>query len=145
MEVFFRTFKQTFGCRKLRSRAAHNAQLEREWSLVGLGGGCLLGTRALRAGGFDPARFSPAAAIHALQRTLHEYRVRPDTPADTLWAHLRGAQLDAYQRHAAKTSRAYPRKKRRPPIGIPQIALATEQQIAQAAALPDKEAFRFAA
>lgn len=145
VEVFFRTFKQTFGCRKLRSRSAPNAQLELEWSLVGLWGVCLLGTRELRACGSDPARFSPAAAIHALQRTLHEYRVRPDTPADTLWAQLRCAQLDAYQRHSAKTSRAYPRKKRRPPIGIPQITLATEQQIAQAAALQDKEAFRLAA
>jgi hypothetical protein len=26
VEVFFRTFKQTFGCRKLRSRSARNAQ-----------------------------------------------------------------------------------------------------------------------
>src|SRR5262245_40253443 len=145
IEVFFRTFKQTFGCRKLRSRSAPNAQLELEWSLLGLWGVCLLGTRELYASGHDPARFSPATALHAFQGTLRKYRVRPDTPAETLWARLRLARLDDYQRHAPKTSRAYPRKKHRTPIGIPHITLATDHQIAQAAALQHHREFRLAA
>src|SRR5215468_8593957 len=145
VEVFFRTFKQTFGCRKLRSRSAANAQLELEWSLVGLWCICLLGRRELNASGQESARLSPAGALHAFQRTLREYRLRPDAPAETLWAQLQRARLDVYQRHSSKTSRAYPCKKRRPPIGLPHITLATEQQIAQAAALPDKEEFRLAA
>jgi hypothetical protein len=145
VEVFFRTFKQTFGCRKLRSRSAQNAQLELEWSLLGLWGVCLLATRELSAGGHEPARLSPAAAIHAFQRLLREYRVRPETPAETLWAQLRRAQLDDYQRHSSKTSRAYPRKKHRTPIGIPQITRATQHQIAQAQALQPQEEFRLSA
>ncbi len=148
IEVFFRTFKQTFGCRKLRSRSARNAQLELEWSLVGLWGGCLLGSRELHASGQDPTRLSPAAALRAFQGTLREYRVRPETPAATLWDQLRLARLDAYQRHAVKTSRAYPRKKHRTPIGIPQITWATPHQIALALALQHQEefeAFRLAA
>jgi hypothetical protein len=145
VEVFFRTFKQTFGCRKLRSRSARNAQLELDWSLVGLWGVCLLGTRELQASGHDPTRLSSATALHAFQRTLREYRVRPETQMEMLWAQLRHARLDNYQRHSSKTSRAYPRKKQRVPIGIPQITLATDQQIAQAAALQDTEEFRLAA
>jgi hypothetical protein len=145
VEVFFRTFKHTFGCRKLRSRSARNAQLELEWALVGLWCVCLLGTRELRASGQEPARLSPAAALHAFQRTLREYRVRPDTPTETLWAQLRRARLDDYQRRAPKTSRAYPRKKHRTPIGIPHITLATDHQIAQAAALQLPQEFRLAA
>lgn len=145
VEVFFRTFKQTFGCRKLRSRSALNAQLELEWSLLGLWGVCLLGTRELSADGHEPTRLSPAAAIRAFQRTLREYWVRPETPAETLWGQLRLARLDAYQRRAAKTSRAYPRKKQRTPIGIPRILLATNRQIAQAAALQHSLEFRLAA
>ena len=141
VEVFFRTFKQTFGCRKLRSRSAQNAQLELEWALVGLWGVCLLGTRELHASGHDPTRLSPAAALHAFQRTLREYRVRPETPPETLWTQLRRARLDAYQRRSAKTSRAYPRKKHRTPIGIPHITRATEHQIAQAHALRHQEEF----
>jgi len=148
IEVFFRTFKQTFGCRKLRSRAAQNAQLELDWALIGLWGVCLLGSRELSASGHEPARLSPAAALHAFQRTLREYRVRPETPAETLWAQLRRARLDDYQRRSAKTSRAYPRKKQRTPIGIPHITRATPHQIAQAHALQhqeDFEEFRLAA
>ncbi len=144
-EVFFRTFKQTFGCRKLRSRAARNAQLELEWALVGVWCIGLLGKRELSESGQPPARLSPAAALHAFQRTLRKYRVRPDTVADTLSAQLRRARLDDYQRRVPKASRAYPYKKRRPLIGIPQITLATEQQIAQAAALQNPEEFRLAA
>ncbi len=145
VEVFFRTFKQTFGCRKLRSRAARNAQLELEWALVGVWCICLLGRRELSESGQPPARLSPAAALHAFQRTLREYRVRPDTGAETLWTQLRRARLDDYQRRVPKASRAYPYKKRRLLIGIPQITLATEQQIAQVAALQNPEEFRFAA
>ena len=145
VEVFFRTFKQTFGRRKLRSRSARNAQLELEWSLLGLWSVCLLAARELTASGPELGRLSPAAAIQAFQRTLREYRVRPETQAETLWAQLRRARLDDYQRRSAKTSRAYPRKKHRTPIGIPHITRATDQQIAQAAALQDKEEFRLAA
>jgi hypothetical protein len=145
VEVFFHTFKHTFGCRKLRSRSARNAQVELEWSLVGLWGVCLLGTRELSASGHDPTRLSPAAALHAFHRTLREYRVRPETPAETLWIQLQLARLDDYQRRAAKTSRAYPRKKQRAPIGIPHIMLATDHQIAQAAALQHPQEFRLAA
>jgi DDE family transposase len=145
VEVFFRTFKQTFGCRKLRSRAARTAQLELEWSLVGVWCVCLLGQRELGRSGQEPTRLSPAAALHAFQHTLRDYRVRPATTAETLWAQLRRARLDDYQRHVPKASRAYPYKKRRPPIGIPQITRATAQQIAQAAALQNKEEVRLAA
>ena len=145
VEVFFRTFKQTFGCRKLRSRSARNAQLELEWSLVGLWCVCLLGTRVLTESGSESARLSPATALHAFQRTLREYRVRPATPAETLWSQLRLARLDNYQRRSSKTSRAYPRKKQREPIGIPLITRATEHQIAQAQALQPQQEFRLSA
>lgn len=141
VEVFFRTFKQTFGCRKLRSRAVPNAQLELDWALLGLWGVCLLGCRELRVSGHEPARLSPAAALHAFHRTLREYRVRPETPAETLWAQLRRARLDDYRRRSAKTSRAYPRKKQRTPIGIPRITRATPHQIALAHALQHQEEF----
>src|SRR5204862_8156837 len=133
VEVFFRTFKQTFGCRKLRSRSARNAQLELEWSLVGLWGVCLLGTRALSAGGHEPARLSPAAAIRAFQRTLREYRVRAETRADTRWGQLRRPGLDDYQPGAAKTRWAYPLKKQSPPNGIPPPPLATTPHTHKAA------------
>jgi hypothetical protein len=87
----------------------------------------------------DEPTHKPAAALHAFHRTLREYRVRPETSAETLWAQLRLARLDDYQRRSAKTSREYPRKKQRQPIGIPHITRATPHQIAHAHALRHQE------
>lgn len=129
IELYFRTFKQTFGCRKLRSRCAKNAQLELDWSMLGLWCICLLGQRELSEAGNDPASLSAAAAIKTFQKTIAEYRVRAESPQDTLWSKLRLAVLDGYQRTRPKTSRNYPRKKKRENIGAPQISQATEEQI----------------
>jgi hypothetical protein len=138
IELFFRTFKQTFGCRKLRSRSAANAQLELDWSLLGLWCICLLGQRELAAGGNDPTWLSAAATIKAFQRTLRQYRVRPESCELNLWDSLRIALLDGYQRRA-KTSRNYPRKKKRHAIGAPTIARASKQQVNTAKELKHKQ------
>jgi len=129
IELFFRTFKQTFGCRKLRSRCAENAPLELDWSLVGLWCICLLGQRELAAGGTHPSWLSAAAAIKAFQGTIRDYRVRPEGPEEHLWTQLSAAVLDDYERTGSKTSRNYPRKKTREAIGKPKITLASKHQI----------------
>jgi len=135
IELFFRTFKQTFGCRKLRSRTAENAKLELDWSLLGLWCVCLLGERELAESGKDPARLSPASAIKAFQTTLHDWRVRPETHEESLWSQLQIALLDNYERSSSKRSRNYPRKKQREHIGRPTITRATKQQIKSAKGL----------
>jgi hypothetical protein len=91
VELFFRTFKQTFGRRKLRSHSAENARLEIDWSLVGLWSVCLLAQQELVQAGHDPCQLSPVAAIKALQQVMHHYRVRPDHPDEILWMMLRCA------------------------------------------------------
>jgi hypothetical protein len=135
IELYFRTFKQTFGCRKLRSRSPENAQLELDWSLLGLWCVCLLGQRELAENGTDPTWLSAAATIKAFQCTIREYRVRPERAEESLWAKLRMAVLDDYQRTSSKTSRNYPRKKKREAIGAPKITRASQQQINAAAEL----------
>lgn len=146
IELFFRTFKQTFGRRKLRSRAAANAKLELDWSLLGLWCICLLGQRELIKAGDDPTKLSPAATIQAFQGTVTHHRVRPENLEDTLWAKLRNALLDEYHRTSPKTSRDYPRKKKRDRIGAPKITDATKQQINAAKELKKQDhEFRLAA
>lgn len=140
IELFFRTFKQTFGCRKLRSRSAANAELELDWSLLGLWCVCLLGQRELAENGEDPAWLSAAATIKAFQTTLREYRVRPEHSEDSLWEKLRIAVLDGYERASSKTSRNYPRKKKRKRIGAPKITRASKQQIIAAEELKRHQA-----
>lgn len=139
IELFFRTFKQTFGCRKLRSRSADNAKVELDWSLLGLWCVCFLGQRELAENGEDPAWLSAAATIKAFQSTLREYRVRPESHEDSLWAKLRIAVLDDYQRASSKTSRNYPRKKKRRAISAPKITRASKQQITAAKELKQNQ------
>jgi hypothetical protein len=130
VEVFFRTFKQTFGRRKLLSHRAENAKLELDWSLVGLWAVCLLGQSELLKRGRDPCQLSPAGAIRAIQQTMCHYRNRPEDPEETLWAMLGNALRDDYQRTSSKAARDYPRQKKRERIGVPSICNALTSQIA---------------
>ena len=132
IELFFRAFKQTFGRTKLRSHSAENAKLELDWSLVALWSICLLGQRELVRAGEAPSQLSAAAAIKAVQTTMRDYRVRPESPDEILYSMLAIALLDGYQRSSSKTSRDYPRKKQRERTAAPKILQATKTQTATA-------------
>ncbi len=132
IELFFRTFKQTFGRRKLRSHSAENAQLELDWSLLGLWAICLLAQRELVKAGQDPCQLSPAAAIKAIQEVMRHYRTRPEDASESLWSMFRHALLDGYERHSSKTARNYPRKNKRERTGVPELINASKAQITAA-------------
>ena len=131
-DTFFRTFKQTFGRTKLRSRSSANAELELDWSLAALWSICLLGQCELLRSGERPSQLSAASAIRAVQSTLRDYRVRPESADETLSALLAASLLDGYRRDSSKTSRDYPRKKKRERTAAPNIIAATTTQIATA-------------
>lgn len=127
IELFFRTFKQTFGRRKLRSRAAEYAELELDWSLLALWGMLLVGQLQLQENGPNGARQSPARTIRVFQTTFVDFRIRPATPQYSLWLGLRTAVLDDYHRTSDKASRNYPRQKQRERTGPPKIKTATQR------------------
>lgn len=133
IELFFRTFKQTFGRTKLRSRSAKHAELELDWSLIALWSICLMGQCELVRRGESPSQLSAASAIRAVQSTLRDYRVRPESADETLSSLLSASLLDGYERKGSKTSRNYPRKKKRERTAAPKIITATSTQIATAA------------
>ena len=133
IELFFRTFKQTFGRRKLRSRCPNNAKLEIDWSLLALWCICLLAQRELVNSGQSPSSLSPVSAIKAFQDILHDWRVRPENRGQSLCIRLRGALLDHYERTSSKTSRNYPRKKKEHKhTGPPKLFSARKQQVTAA-------------
>jgi len=132
IELFFRTFKQTFERRKLLSKSAENAALELDWSLLGLWTACLLGRRELMQNGEDPKRLSAAKVLRAVRTTMREYRCRPESAEETLSAMLCKAVLDDYDRSSSKASRDYPVKKKKSATGPPRIKSATRTQIAAA-------------
>ena len=129
VEVFYRSFKQTFQRRKLRSHKAPHAQVELDWSFVGLWAVCLYAQRWQDA----PDRLSVAGVLRAVRRSMRHYRSQPD-PGEDLPALLAHAVIDSYQRRS-KSSRDYPRKKKEHPAGKPKILHATKDQIRTARAV----------
>jgi hypothetical protein len=130
IEVFYRHFKQTFERRKLRSHAADNAQVEADWSLLGLWAMAFHAQWKLAQAGIPVRRISIAGVLRAYRKAMREYKSRPEAGED-LWSLLSGALIDEYRR-TNKASRDYPRKKYEPPPGAPEIVPATREQKALA-------------
>ena len=143
IEVFYRSLKQTYGRRKLRSTTAANARVELEWSLAGLWAMALYALVELGAGGKPPSQLSIAQTLRAFRRMLRDYR-HPSQRGCELRDRLRCALIDTYQRQN-KASRSYPRKKNESPPGAPQITCATKTQVQQAKALKQQTKKRLTA
>lgn len=122
VEVFYRSFKRSFGRHKLRSASPENAKLELDWSLAALWAACLYAKRQQQDAGEDVKRTSVAGVLRILRRAA-----RHDKP--DLIELLAHALVDQYVR-ADKTSRNYPRKKTDPPgADPPSILKATKAQL----------------
>ena len=134
--MFYQHFKQTFERRKLRSKSAENAQVEAEWSLLGLWAMGLHAQSVLAPEGIPTRRISVAGVLRAYRRPMREYKSRPD-PGESLTELLRRAVIDNYKR-GSKASRDYPRKKHEAPIGPPKVCPATEKQIFLAKRIKDE-------
>lgn len=136
IELFYRTFKQTFGRRKLRSTTPANAEVEMQWSLLGLWAMSLYALVQATKRGVEPRRLSAAQLLLAFRRMLRDYR-HPVERGRSLCELLGEAVIDGYTRRH-KSSRNYPRKKRESPPGKPQIVTANKSQRQRAAMLTNK-------
>jgi Transposase DDE domain len=103
VEVFYRSFKRTFGRHKLRSTSPHNAQLELDWSLAAIWAACLYAKHQQLQVGNDRKKTSVASVLRILRRAIH-------TTGRSFPSLLANAVVDLYHR-ASKASRDYPRKK----------------------------------
>ncbi len=127
VEVYYRDLKQTFGRGKLLSKTSQNAQLELDWSIVGLWALCLYGTAQHIASGVPPGCRSVANLLHAFRLPMEQAKCVPDQGEDLF--HLIAIALkDDYQRQCSKASRNHPRKKKKHKIGQPIILKATKEQ-----------------
>lgn len=122
VEVFYRSFKRTFGRHKLRSTSPANARVELDWSLAALAAACLYAKHQQRQAGEDVARTSVAGVLRILRRAARR-------GTRNLAKLLAAALIDPYVR-TDKTSRDYPRKKTEAPGNAPpQILQATKRQM----------------
>ena len=128
VELWYRGCKQTFERRKLRSHRAEHAQIELDWSMLGLWSVCLLGLREQSSDRIPPNRLSVAGVLRAVRRSMRHYQSKAE-PAEDLWSLLRAAVIDPYHRRS-KSSRDYPRKNhnKASPPGKPSIRNANKQQ-----------------
>jgi hypothetical protein len=127
IEVFYRSFKQTFKRRKLLSGSAENAQVEAQWSLLGMWAMAFHAQHILAQKKIPPKRMSIARVLRAFRQAMREYKSRPDV-GESLIEQLETAVLDNYTR-GRKTSREYPRKKQETATSPPNFFDATDKQI----------------
>jgi hypothetical protein len=124
IEIQFRSFKQTFGRCKLRSRTPEIATVELHWSLLGLWVLQLLAYKEQTTVDEPDPRTSIATVLRIMRSILHEEHHVP-CKRQTLADRLKSARIDTYKRHSQKKSRNYPRRKEEPFSGAPQIRVAS--------------------
>ena len=127
IEVFYRSFKQTFKRRKLLSDSAENARVEAQWSLLGMWAMMIHAQHILAQKGIPPKRVSVARVLRAFRQAMRKYKSRPDA-GESLIEQLQTAVIDDYKR-GCKTSRGYPQKKQETAAGPPKFFHATDKQI----------------
>lgn len=133
VEVFYRSLKQTLARRKMHSTAPAQAKCELSWAVMGLWGLSLMSLRQIVAAGGDPLALSVATA---LRQTRLAIRCGPrSAKARRLLGQLATAVKDTYLRRTSKKARDWPHKKTDKPPGLPQIMIATQEQLSQAKAL----------
>jgi hypothetical protein len=122
IELQFRTVKQTFSRRKLRSRTPARAYVELDWSLVGLWLIQLFAVKEQLEVGGIPEHCSVALAIQVIRETFRRWWERPD---ETFAIKLQAATKDEHTRHSSKRARYCPNYKDKPAAGQPVIRCAT--------------------
>jgi hypothetical protein len=127
IEVQFRSVKQTFGKRKLKSRTPENVLVELEWSLVGLWFIQLLAAREQIKIGSLPQYSSVALALLAIQEAMRSHS-DPAPNKQALKKALSQAVTDQYKRKSRKTARYKPNYNDKPTSRKPKIRKATKAQ-----------------
>ncbi|HSF92562.1 MAG TPA: transposase, partial [Paracoccaceae bacterium] len=126
IELQFRTLKQTFGRRTLRSRTPDRAYAELEWSLLGLWMIHLFAVKEQVNIGEPPSQISAAMAIQVVRSILFLWCEVPKKGAD-FTTQLQNAVVDKYERHSTKRARYRPNKKDTPSAGQPIIRVASKK------------------
>jgi hypothetical protein len=127
VELQFRSYKQTFGRGKLRSRTANHALVELDWSLLGLGMIQLYAVKEQIRVGSPPERSSVSLALSVIQDAMRSWRNDVWNPRELLHR-LRNAIKDDYKRTGNKRARYRANYKDAPSATKPKIVQATQQQ-----------------
>ena len=122
IEIQFRTVKQTFGRRKLRSRTPARAYVELDWSLLGLWLIQLFAVKEQLEIGEVPEHCSVALAIQVVRETFRRWW---ESPEEAFATKLQAATKDTHTRQGSKKARYCPNYKDKPSAGKPVVRTAT--------------------
>lgn len=126
VELQFRTLKQTFGRRKLRSKTPERAKVELDWSLMGLWMIQLLAVKEHIKIGEPPEQSSARLAINVIRQMFLAWSDRPAKGED-FRSQLQSALNDTYHRNGSKQARYRPNFKDKPSAGKPKVVLANRK------------------
>jgi hypothetical protein len=127
IELQFRTLKQTFGRRMLRSRTPDRALVELDWSLLGLWLIQLFAIKEQMELGKLPEHCSVGLAINIVREVFDRWWDKPP-PGQDLASRLGNAVKDGYVRKKPKRGRYKPYSGSEPSCGSPIITKASRQQ-----------------
>ena len=127
IEVYYRTFKQTWGFSQLLSRTPETVLNEQRWRFVALWTLQWLVVKCLRTSGQTPRRFSGAQARRMIREFLQDLQQGVSGPS--LRKRLQQARTDDSKRTGPKATRKWPRKKNDQPPQPPKIRAATPAEI----------------
>jgi hypothetical protein len=122
IELQFRTVKQTFGRRNLRSRTPARAYVELDWSLLGLWLIQLFAVKEQLDMGEVPEQCSVALAIQVIRETFRRWW---ESPEEGFATKLQAARKDKHKRLKSKKARYCPNYKDKPAAGKPVVRKAT--------------------
>jgi hypothetical protein len=130
IELQFRTLKQTFGRRMLRSRTPERALVELDWSLMGLWLIQLFAIKEQIDLGKLPEHCSVGLAINIVRETFDRWWDQPARGKE-MGNRLGEAVKDVYVRTKPKRGRYKPQNGSEPSCGQPSIVNATREHKAR--------------
>ncbi len=132
VELHYRGIKQTLGRRKMLSDSPAHALVELDWSVLGQ---CLLSLLLWQEQKDKmPAHQGLAEALRIVRQAI-----RGGGRGRSLKSQLRALATDNYVRRGSKKARDWAHKKNDPPCGLPEVRMATAQEIRTAKALYEKK------
>ena len=132
VELWYRGIKQTLGRRKMLSDSPRHAEVELDWSVLGQWLLSLLLWQEHQEK--MPPHEGLAQALRIVRQAMRRGECRR-----SLKSQLRDIQPDKYVRRSSKKARDWPHKKNDPPCGMPEVRMATTQEIRTAKALYAKK------
>lgn len=137
VELLYRSLKQTLARRKMLSDSPRCAEVELDWTMVGLWLLGLMGWQAIGQRGQTPQRWSVAATLRVVQRAMDKGSGR--CRRGGLRENLGGCLKDGYRRSSSKQARQAKNKKNERPPGAPKLRTAEQSEVLLAQRLPQRK------